>query len=327
MGIVQIIKEEIESFLNEGISDILYHGTSVGALKNILKTNTINLTNAVGTPADIAKNKGNEYFFSTQRSKGKSGYIGKGGGSVILVLDGRKLAHKYKGFPIDYWNWSMDRKDWESDTDYWRALQSKELEDRIVSKNPTIDRANKYIEEIHIDKNWGLTKQDMVQIKTLARNRNIPVYLYDDKESFSLLNKEKSVKDFSSIEFKRDDEEVPEKIEREEEKRAIRLTKLMGILTYNDLSNYDELENILFTNLTSEEKEWLYNKIEEEHKKLNNLSGYYLDEYIRVLNADIHNNKSNPNKYIRQIFHMLVKDMRTYDVKTIKEYVERKISS
>jgi hypothetical protein len=59
--------------------------------------------------------------------------------AVAFVLDGDKLRTRYKGKPMDYWNYPMKSTQFQ---------QSKELEDRIFNSGPYIENASKYIKKI-----------------------------------------------------------------------------------------------------------------------------------------------------------------------------------
>jgi hypothetical protein len=190
-----IINEELQN-LFEGLSDIIYHFTHISNLISILKLNKFATSSNLGSNADRWKDKGKFYFFSTQRTKGMSGY-GSRHGTVAIVLDGRKLNQNFKGFPTDYWNWSKKRSDYDSINRYIDVLKSSELEDRIVTDKPYIDNASSYIKEIHIEakretQNFVNTEQ-VNEIVGLTSQYNIPVYFYVDENNFKLQNKAKAV--------------------------------------------------------------------------------------------------------------------------------------
>ena len=200
--VVDIVNDELNAnnctleenaILSEGLSDILYHFTYTSHLINILKYNKFATSSNLGSNADSWKDKGRFYFFSTQRTKGMSGY-GRHHGNVAIVLDGRKLNQTFKGSPTDYWNWSTKSSDYKSIGDYTQALQSEENEDRIVTNKPYIDNANNYIIEIHIfiipEQN---NKETISEITNLAAGYNLPVYFYLDENAFKLQNKTKAI--------------------------------------------------------------------------------------------------------------------------------------
>lgn len=331
----QLLFERMHSIggmpLSEGLSDIIYHGTYIDRVKNILDNNTINLTLSIGTPSDLEKNKGNEYFFSTQRANGLTGYISKHGTNAILVLDGRTLNQNYKGFPTDYWNWSFNRDDYENDAQYKQALQSKELEDRVVSKKPYIENANKYIREIHIllDNDKYNNKKEIFKMINDAKQLNINIFFYLDQTSFKGLNKSNAIskQELKSFDFK-ENPYKEEKIDREDIIRGLK-EEIIGILTYNDLSNEDKVREVIYPKLKDNEIESIERRVKEYHNKLDRAKYYdwQQEDMITSLKYDIHNNSSNPNKLMRDIYHMFITDMRKYGKKTINEYFKMKMKN
>jgi len=102
----------------------------------------------------------------------------------MLILDGDKLAQDgYSGQPVDYFQ------------------QRTEMEDRIYSKNDTIENASKYIKEIHIFLNQNNSNEKfypglvnkMRKSCIYAKKFKIPFWLYNDNVSFGMLNKAKTV--------------------------------------------------------------------------------------------------------------------------------------
>ena len=327
MNLKEIIKSEINNLLLEGISDIVYHFTHLSKLINILKTDKFITGTNLGSGADAKLDKGRAFFFSTQRSGGKSGYAGKSGNNVCIVLDGRKLGQNYKGFPVDYWGWSKKRSDWKDQEHYMTALQSKELEDRIVTDDPYIDNASKYIIEIHILIDDGIHIDDFREINN--HKKDFPIYYYTDKEVYKLLNKKKSISP-KDIELKRDDDRYEEKSSPYFMWGLEALAPLMML----DGRNKNEIHDLLMDYLKEEGKPELFekyiNKINDKIKDLsylmyyNKWDDYYHQDKYNSLSAEIHNNRSNPNIYYRKLLKLLVIDMRALGVKNIKDYMGKK---
>ena len=324
INLKHIIKEEIENILSEGISDIVYHFTHITNLINILKTDKFITGTNLGSPADAKIDKGRAFFFSTQRSRGKSGY-GRSGGNVCIVLDGRKLSQIYKGFPVDYWGWSKKKSDWDTDSEYMTALQSTEMEDRIVTDDPYIDNARRYIIEIHIMIDWAVKENDIEDMNKLAGD--IPVYYYTDEEAYKLINKKKSVLP-KDLELKRDDDPY--------ERSSYFMTHLMTLapLMMLDGRNEDEIYNLMNDYLKEEGKLDLFDKYKGKLRgEISDLYRYmyYIewDNYTHggkynSITADIHNNRSNPDIRYRKLLKILVNDMRVLGVKNIKDYMAKK---
>jgi len=336
MNIKRIIKEEFENILSEGLSKILYHYTHISNLFSILKMNKFATSSNLGSVADAWKSGGKNFFFSTSRAKGMSGY-GKNHGNVAIVLDGEKLNQKYKGSPVDYWNWSFKRSDYKSDNDYINALQSKELEDRIMTDKPYIDNAKDYILEIHI-----LTKgyQDFVdkgEVQEILRLAgNIPVYFYDNDNDFKLQNKAKAIPPENlGVADKLERRSEEENLERSAYDAKWFFKKIApAIIAKNDMNDgfndeRDAIEKILkqcaeeykFANQYEE----LMSEINKKAESLGHGWGYIDDEYY-VMQAEIHNHRGNPDKYFRELLKLLINDMRKWRVKNLRDYFVKKFN-
>jgi len=148
----KLIMENWRKFLKEGISDVVYHYTSgMGNAAKILEDNKFMASGGFTKEVETEYGKGKLYYFSTARTP-VNAYTGTYPQGAIFKLDGRALAQKYKGVPLDYWATSKHSskrpalisrygKDAPSD--------SFEAEDRILLDEPYIDDADTYIDEIH----------------------------------------------------------------------------------------------------------------------------------------------------------------------------------
>jgi len=350
MNIKLIIKEELNNILksfnnnssnhilsnnpsnntiSESLSDIVYHFTYIPHLINILKINKFATSSNLGSNADAWKDRGRFFFFSTQRTKGSSGYGSRHGSNVSIVLDGRKLNQNYKGFPTDYWNWSKDRNMYSSNSEYKNALLSAELEDRIVTNKPYIDNASKYIIEIHVFINPNHTdKKDINDINNLTSQYNIPVYFYTDETNYKLQNKTKAIAP--------ENLDIPNEIERYESDRNI-IWDFKSLAPYiiagrGGIFNESAIHELLKKYLVGTKQINLLNdiikEIDDKVKRINTSWGYsrsyWIDDTYRALSSDIHNNRGNPNPYYRELLKILVNDMRKIRAKNLKEYLEIK---
>lgn len=324
MKIKRIIQEN--SLLSEGVSDILYHYTYIPNLINIFKENKFHASTNLGSSADLNVNKGEFFFFSTQRTKPLTGYGSRHGTNVAIVLDGRKLMQKYKGAPVDYWSYSMDRNDWKDDRHYMDALQSKELEDRFFIKTPTIDNAIKYILEIHILLD-SIDQKELNQILKYIKEYNVPTYFYDDKKIFSQQNKSKSINP-NSIQLK------PEKEKYGERLPTYLLQELGQLIIIDNEENKEKLFNLIdkyYIKFGEEKLEPFKNDIikkSNENKarlgSFNRWDDYYHTDKYNSLAAYIHNNRTNPHPIARELFKIIVDEMKKNNLKTFKEYMEYK---
>ena len=181
-----------------GLSPLLFHWTSLDGAASILETDKFKLSTHVGTKSDNDKNNKKFYYMSTSRVP-NGGYTKPYG--VILVLDGKKLSQNYSGTPFDYWG-----EEWRNRSGKDRN-QYEENEDRILADKPTIPQASKYIDEIHVmykgslrddpspnDEEFNNAQRKRLRaVLYTAKKKNIPVFFYEDKSAFLLLNKKKTI--------------------------------------------------------------------------------------------------------------------------------------
>jgi hypothetical protein len=294
-----------QQILNEGASDILYHFTYMNNLFNILKNNELSLTAAIGSKSDYNINKNKFYYLSTTRSK-SSGYKK---GDVKIVLDGRKIKQNNKITPVDYWQWSKNRNDYDSESAYSSALTSLEQEDRIVSDKPIIENAIKYIIEIHILINTPNTKR--MNIIDICKNNNVKLYLYDNQKNwFNQIKPISNDIDFSNIE---DDERYSERIYFDYD--------IASLIAYNDVDNYNTITKYLndvdkIKKLDDTLKERTYNNFR--------IGALNLDDGINYINSSLHNIRSKPNKEFKFLLLLLTKELKKYGVNNIKDYLLKK---
>lgn len=162
---------KLRDLLTESPSAIVYHFTSFASAQKILKDNAFALSPfmAKGIESDIIDTK-KTFYLSTTRSK--LGRYGQNNFKMLaFVLDGNKLAANHSSKPIDYWN---DR--------------GSEMEDRILSDNPYIKNANKFIRGIEIFVRPEDMEESLGQIKAIiieAEGSNIPVRIYDNVQNFN----------------------------------------------------------------------------------------------------------------------------------------------
>lgn len=213
--IKQMVSECVKKILSEGISNITYHFTSLESCIDILKLNSFNLTMS-SNKSDVYDNK-KLFYLSTQRSRNKElGYAGHLGSCVRIQLDGKKIMEKYSGKPIDYWGASMGKQSYynpEYDSSYGkgfgRARQTHynfEMEDRILSYEPNIPNASKYITRIdvyidpredrlsqtkvqkyidEINQTISIEKEKAILIYMLSLRHKLPVYVYNNLKQFN----------------------------------------------------------------------------------------------------------------------------------------------
>lgn len=170
--------------ISAGISNIVYHYTSLWNAGKILKEDQFNLTFITGSD-DTHKPESKFYYLSTTRSRLGNYHAGSYIG-VLFKLDGRKLQANYVGNPVDYWGREF------------RNAQptANEMEDRIWSDKPEIKPATKYIDEIHVfyDTKFSKDPKGLRDLLIQAKRKNIPYYVYTDRKAANLLDTRKAVK-------------------------------------------------------------------------------------------------------------------------------------
>lgn len=170
--------------LLEKNSSIYYHDTNTRALEQILVDNKFILRSALLKGADSrTDNLKYPYFMSLSRNRANSYRTFP---SATLVMDGSLLNANYKVVPIDYWGQEF------------KKLGRAEMEDRLLSRNPIIKNAKKYIKEIHVyvDKHTLENEKQNSIYRILGYFKDddpIKVYYYDDRKAIYTLNKSKSV--------------------------------------------------------------------------------------------------------------------------------------
>jgi hypothetical protein len=176
-------------FLTEAASAIVYHYTNTGAAARIMSSGEFLLASSTGTQAEKDYEiPGYPYFLSTTRTRVgdyHNRYVGSS--AVMFVLNGSWLNHNYKTKPIDYWN-----RAWIHDTS---GQRSREAEDRVYSKTPSIPANAKSILEVHV-----LLKEQSEnrspEVRTIllsAKKQGIPAFLYTDETAWKLQDKRKAV--------------------------------------------------------------------------------------------------------------------------------------
>ena len=185
-----IINESQYQLLNEGLSSLLYHFTSINNGFSICKDDKIYLQSALAKDSDNYDKKRKFYLSCTRVRNSQFGYSYKfSRGGVRIALDGDLLSNNFAGKQINYWNGLNDKfryyeyfpersKDlegnmsWEIERfkknhpgatpeDIKRFIEynfndsaqhhtDNESEDRLFSYRPVIEDAHKYIKSIDV---------------------------------------------------------------------------------------------------------------------------------------------------------------------------------
>ena len=183
-----------KEIVNEGLSPVLYHSTSEVAVRAILHSDEFMLSATEDNIQQKSKTFGKyPYYMSFSRSRSNE-YVRMSEMSVILTIDGRRLATAYSGGPIDYFHYHPEIK-----------FKADEMEDRLLSKNRTVGNAGRYIRliEVLLPSYWYSSKvtykpsvanlryyEVMVE---MAAKSDIPVYFYTSQSDFLSGNRKNSL--------------------------------------------------------------------------------------------------------------------------------------
>jgi hypothetical protein len=193
--------QESKSLLKEGITDEVYHFTSLENFIKIMNTNTFRFSDLLYDLSDVIHNtplKKYKYYMSLSRTgsikTGYGNYQSDNSNFIVrLKIDGRKLSQSYKGQPINYHNYGRKQK--SSKKTSFRF----EYEDRILSNKPTIENFSNYVLSVDIIKitnssNNFLLDDDMKSLEYILKNKenyNAPINFTNEKNS--PLNENKSL--------------------------------------------------------------------------------------------------------------------------------------
>ena len=132
-----LVESIYNKLVNERVTDIVYHGTGLIELRQILEQDKVMTSVAQGVRSDSKLNKDKFFFFSTARSVNTfREAFGLPQKAAVMVLDGRKLSQRYKAAAVDYWGPGF--------------MDQDETEDRIVTDDPYIEDFSQYIKEVRI---------------------------------------------------------------------------------------------------------------------------------------------------------------------------------
>lgn len=338
---------------NEGVSRETFHFTKTYRLEDMLNSNRITASVALGTASDFSINKEYPYYISLSTTR--SSKIGYGAsvynGLVRLNMNGDKINNNHKTISVDYWQRPRDPKNalysgGSGQEKLNNMSRNDELEERILLEKPFIGPLNKLVDSISVmvDKTEGIPY--LIECKKIADKINIPIYFYTDINDFDYEKVEKAI-DIKSL-LKEGD--IPK------EKRELSYLrfeyKLLPFIIYKneglldtiadgmvkipvikDLLNKKDMKDIDYKNfLTKSFKEFESTYYIFKYYSGKNFSAekiwsdFYITDFYSALSSDIHNHKSDSDDAKIYVFDLLVKDMRKYKTKSLKDYVIKKIS-
>lgn len=308
------------------MTSTLYHFTRHEALGEMLKDDMINLTLALGSSSDYKLNKDKFYFLSMQTSR-NGGYGLKKELPVMLVMDGSKLNHNFKGGPVDYW---------QTQGSHQVKHNMDEFEERLVTDKQEIEMS-KYVTEIHVWLN-RLNDDEMYKIigyaKKQADELDVPIYFYDDKNAYFNNVKSKAI----DVDTDLDDPEKPWS-------RGGSSTDVLGVIAGGDKTVQEDLAGRIAFNkfkangkskaeqikgwtefFTEFSDKWRLKYAEDWVKEnpgsdKNSPYDFKIADMYSSVEAEIHNHRSSKDKFTKWIFNILIKDMKQLKAKSFKEYM------
>lgn len=187
---------KINEFLTEAVSSKIYHFTSIRNAFKILKQKQFNLATSAGTSQEQLR-KDRLFYLSTSRSPSADYAIQnvyKFG--AMLNLNGDWFNQRYKGKAVDYW----ERMWWSSAEGKTIGGRTSEQEDRIFSDKPVIkfpENPTDVIQSVHLlvdtGKDFERVSGQMRGILIECKKYGIPVYVYTDKNSWSVQDTRKTI--------------------------------------------------------------------------------------------------------------------------------------
>lgn len=196
MDLKKIIRESIyKVLLQERLSSVLYHFTSVNNLLSIIKEDRFILSTSYSGSSDDWGGKKKFFISFTRQRNGKIGYSRTN--MVRISFNGDLLNQRFSGKAIDYWGDSMGKQH------YFRKRKEGELidrfqsdtesEDRLFYDDPVIDNISKYITRVDIfwnpDRKWCSSNNALVMLQELFKYNDIKtklnIYIYDNEDEFN----------------------------------------------------------------------------------------------------------------------------------------------
>jgi hypothetical protein len=349
---MKLLMENWRKFLKEGISDVVYHYTSgINKAAKILEDNKFMASGGFTKQVETELGKGKLYYFSTARTPANS-YTGNYPQGAIFKLDGRALAQKYKGAPVDYWADPERGKSSKLAANVGKTGYSEafEAEDRILLDEPYIEDADTYIDEIHFavplySKEKDMFSQEMKRKTALSLNwyqmdgiergvavaeqRGIPYYIHIDKSTWPHVEVGKKKAITKLADFKQEIEKSGVKITDKPFPREIGKTDgVSKQIGEDDVFLFVQAAQDILAGKEQFEGAEIKGKVdysdEKERKRkgkafFGGLAGSpnAVGRFARDIDNPLHNVSSNPDA--RKTLEMLASLMRSTKQKTIKD--------
>ena len=171
--------------LTERATSVVYHYTGTRSALKILSSGQFELSSVTGNKSEEQyAPKGYPFFLSLTRTPQGDYHRYVGTSGVLFKLNGDWFNQHYIVKPIDYWERSWLHSG---------GTRTREAEDRVFSKEPTIPSTP--ITEIHVLLKEQVDSRsiDTRRLLISAKQQGIPAYLYTDERAWRLLDKRRSV--------------------------------------------------------------------------------------------------------------------------------------
>ena len=299
--------------INEGLTSIIYHFTSIYYLTKISNDNMLQMSGIIGNQSDKSST-GEMYYASFSRTKSiKHGFGSKfnKSGSVRIKLDGDKLANNYKGIQFDYWRSSRKAKDMRM------SPSLDEMEDRILSNKNSIVDLNKDIIKIDILKDED--RHIPVSIINYGKEFGIDIYFFSNVEDFSYGLESKSYKvEESEINYNNN-----------KDKYDIFNPSIPYLIALYLYKKSDEEREKVFSEVRKNlKKSDISDIIEKVDDEILNLKHTLYDDFRLnsiVSNYKHHLSKKDSDKTYRYVYHLISNEYYKNKSTNLKDYFLSKV--
>lgn len=269
--------------LIESLTNTLFYYTSLKSAHSIMKENKINLTPTIKGKVERDMGSKKFYFMSLTRSR-LGGYHVDSNSGVLFKVNGSKLNNTYSGKAVDYWN-----------SGNTSVPGDDEMEDRLFTDKDSIPFMN-YVEEISVlvATEYGTHENPYVlPIYKLAKQYDIPVYVYDNNKDW-IGNNKKNALSFDQIKSFRGEMKSHPRIR---SKRQSTITSLIELF-------YKKSEN----ELSKDSKEAL--------------RSMEYDDFTKSVMIDIHNETGMNSKGSTDSVKKLITVMKQNGYRKLEDFIE-----
>ena len=264
---------------------LLYHITGINTLWSILRHDRFETTYALGTEAEASHGKSHGKAFYMSTSHVPVNRYSSHGGAVMLVLDGDKLRQRYRIKPVNYWG--------------LMGQQDSESEERLFTDDSEIKNFKSYIKEVHV-----LWRKDVNQEwyhGLGAYNDKFPIYFYDDRKAFFLLDKRRAK---PLEELVQDDPGYPD--------------RNVGTRSHWDVKEYHSMDEFV---------SFLEGGGKNRKSKWYQYLRYYHSDFLNQAAADVHNFRSKHGPETRIIWQRLEAVRRKYGATDLRDLIKKFIAA